>query len=243
MAYNMAMLPITTINVVAGRLMMPMFADAQGEPRLLKERGKSALLLTGLICLPMTAAIAIPAPMIIDFVLGDGWSETVLPLRLLAIYAAVRGVASLGGVAANAVGHPEVVARFNYVYTPASVVAIAWGAQFGIVGVAAATALVGSFASMEFLRRSYALIHVDWREISHCLRPGVLAALGVVVMQQALMMLSDVDMRGGLLPLVAVFLAGLAGFGGSVLLDSGSRDFFGIFWNATIVRRRPDHGG
>ena len=125
MAYNMAMLPITTINVVAGRLMMPMFADAQVEPRLLKERGKSALLLTGLICLPMTAAIAIPAQMIVDYVLGDGWSEMVLPLRLLAIYAAGRSVASLGGVAANAVGHPEVVARFNYVYTPASVVAIA----------------------------------------------------------------------------------------------------------------------
>jgi lipopolysaccharide exporter len=237
----MAMLPITTINVVAGRLMMPMFADAQGDPRLLKERGKTALLLTGLICLPMTAAIAIPAPMIIDFVLGDGWSEAVLPLRLLAIYAAVRSVASLGGVAANAIGRPEVVARFNYVNTPASVVAIAWGAQFGIVGVAAATALVGSFASMEFLRRSYALIHVDWREISRSLRPGVLAALGVVVMQQALM-LSDVDKRGGLLPLVAVFLAGLAGFGGSALLDPASRDFFGIFWDATKLRRRPSHG-
>jgi O-antigen/teichoic acid export membrane protein len=222
--------------------MMPMFADAQGEPRLLKERGKTALLLTGLICLPMTAAIAIPAPMIIDYVLGDGWSEAVLPLRLLAIYAAVRSVASLGGVAANAVGHPEVVARFNYVYTPASVVAIAWGAQFGIVGVAAATALVSSIASMEFLRRCYALIHVDWREISHCLRPGGLAALGVVVMQQALM-LSDVDNRGGLLPLVAVFLAGLVGFGGSALLDPASRDFFGIFWDATKLRRRPDLGG
>jgi O-antigen/teichoic acid export membrane protein len=242
MAYNMAMLPISTINVIAGRLMMPMFADAQGEPRLLKERGKTALLLTGLICLPMTAAIAIPAPMIVDYVLGDGWSEAVLPLRLLAIYAGVRSVSSLGGVAANAIGHPEVVARFNYMYTPVSLVAIAWGAQFGIVGVAAATALVSSIASMEFLRRCYALIHVDWREIIQCLRPGVLAGLGVVVMQQGLM-LSDVDKRGGLLPLVVVFLAGLAGFGGSALLDPASRAFFGIFWNATKLRRSPDYGG
>ena len=153
-----------------------------------------------------------------------------------------RSLASLGGIAANAVGRPEVVAGFNYVYAPIMVVAAAAGVQFGIVGVATATALVGTIASFEFLRRSFAMIDVDGYEIARCLKPGVGAGLSVAVMEFAFL-LFDVQPTRGLVFMLTLFLVGLASFVGGVAVDPAGRRLFGLVWTAADPGRRSTHSG
>jgi hypothetical protein len=102
--------------------------------------------------------------------------------------------------------------------------------------------LVSTIASLEFLRRGFAMIDVDGHKIARCLKPGVGAELSVAVMEFAFL-LFDVQLTQGLVFMLTLFLVGLAGFVGGVAVDPVGRRLFGLVWTAADPGRRSTHSG
>nr|MBC7245825.1 lipopolysaccharide biosynthesis protein [Chloroflexota bacterium] len=160
LAYNLAMLPVTTISLIVGRASFPVFAQLQHQREELQRTFVTAMRLSALLGFPILVGMVILANELIIALVGSRWQPAVMPLRLLAIYALGRSISAHAGQLLNAVGRPDIPMKFNLVYTPIFLPGLLVSARYGAVGVAAATAAISGVATWLYLL--IALRAMDW---------------------------------------------------------------------------------
>lgn len=158
-AYNLAMLPVTTITLVVARVSFPIFAQLQRQDEDLQQAFTLAMRLSALLSFPMLVGMVILANELVTFLAGSRWQDAVAPFRLLAIYALGRSVSSQSGQLMNAMGRPDIPMKFNLIYTPIFAFGLLTGARYGMIGVAAATAVISGIATWLYLALALRLMH------------------------------------------------------------------------------------
>ncbi len=139
-SYNLALTLPTQLAGLASVVAFPAFSAIQEDRTRLAAAYLGCVRWSAAAAFPCCALMAALAPQVIVVLLGHEWIAAVTPLRLLLLIAAVRSLYTFAGSVLRAVGRPQVELLFQGVFCVGVAGAAAFGARFGVTGVAAAVA-------------------------------------------------------------------------------------------------------
>lgn len=141
-AFRLAYLPIQVMTVAFNVVAYPAFVALEDDPAGLREAYIQTLRWVALAACPVTAGLAAAAPDVIAVIIGQQWSASVLPMRILCVMAMTRSLQNVAPAYLLARGHTRANLWISGMYgiplAAAFLLSVAWGA----VGVALAWALV-----------------------------------------------------------------------------------------------------
>lgn len=180
LAFRIPELLIVNVFFVLSGVTFPLYSRMKDDAARL---GRSYLLSVRLFSLYGVCAgvgLAVAAPFLVPVVFGEKWSDAVVPLIALALYAACRAV----GVGANdvfkALGRPGLSVRLSLirlvVLTPALVVAASWWGMVGVAWAQLATSLVFTLLLQGVAIR---VLGLTWGDLGSAIAPALLAGAAV----------------------------------------------------------------
>jgi len=243
-AYDLIKFPSTVFDMIAGNVLFPVFSRFQDDADRLAAGLRRATFVNGLILLPASTLLLIAAPEAIRLLMGPGWDESVLPFRVLALTILMRTGWKVGALVASAAGRIQGVAIVNTVYMICVIGGALGSVHWGIVGVAASTAVA---IAVTYVGTTYLALQVSGLSALAVLKahvPGMFLASFVVVVAYPL----TTFLRGLMHPIAILGLSTAAAIGVSlvaVLLGtrSGRGDFGWLAEEIARVRRRARPAG
>ncbi|ESP87361.1 lipopolysaccharide biosynthesis protein [Candidatus Halobonum tyrrellensis] len=138
LAYRVSNAPTTEITHPIQRVAFPAYSKVQGNVESLREGYFTTVRLITLVSFPAAVGIGVVAPLFVPVVLGSGWGAAVVPMQLLAAYAALRSFRSATVPLFRAVNRPDLDTKVRLLKLALLVPFIYPAAQrFGLPGVAA----------------------------------------------------------------------------------------------------------
>ena len=146
--YKIAILPITEIADVFGKVTFPVYSRIAGDPLRLRRAFVKITLGISLLTLPLSALIFFFPQQIINLVLGPQWLSAAPALRILAIFGGLRAISGSPTSLFMAVKKQKFVTAVTFVSVLGMGAAIIpFVVRFGLVGAAYAV-LIGSVAAL-----------------------------------------------------------------------------------------------
>lgn len=136
LAFQVAMIPRFRLVPIVRRIMLPLLARFQDEPRRLRAAYVRLLAVVGLGVLPVSVGTFVIADDLVRLVYGEDWLEMVIPLRVLCIGALAVPVASTAANLLLAVGRAELDRQLTWLSALLFGLLVVVGAKWGILGVA-----------------------------------------------------------------------------------------------------------
>ena len=136
--WSFATLPVEKVTTLIGRVAPPIFSAVQDDHKALR---RYLTRLTGgiaLLTLPAGVGLALVAPEFVSVALGDKWLAAIAPLRMLALFAAIRSIMPIVSQAGTAIGLAPYVMRNAIISAVVMPVAFLIGSHWGTSGVASA---------------------------------------------------------------------------------------------------------
>jgi len=179
MAWSMAGIPVEKVTSLV-MTVTPAFLSAVQKD--LAELRRYVLTLTegvSLLTFPAAAGLAMVSELFVPVVLSPKWQASIVPLRLLAIYAAVRTISPILAPVLTAVGDTRFVMWNNLLALILLPVSFAIGTRWGVGGVAAAWLLVHPFTLIFLYRRTFNRIELTARAYLGSLWPALSGLIGM----------------------------------------------------------------
>ncbi len=125
-----------------GVAVFPYLSEVRNDAAALAARYRQSLQSLGLIIVPLVLLQSLLAPFYVPIVFGTKWVEAIPVLMIICLSALARPFASTCEQLLKTVGRPDIALRWQTTLTVLLVVGLVTGAQFGLVWVAVAVALV-----------------------------------------------------------------------------------------------------
>lgn len=182
LAYRLPELLILSVWRVLGGAIFPFFSSIQQFPDLLRKGFLATIRYSQIVVVPLCVGLFITAGPAVEVLFGEQWRGAIPVLRLLAVFALVGSIGVNIGDVYKAIGRPDILAKLAFVELALLVPALILGAHHGLVGVAAAHAVVAAIDTTIRLTVARRFVNVTFRDIGRQLRPSLQAgaALGVV---------------------------------------------------------------
>jgi O-antigen/teichoic acid export membrane protein len=174
--WTLASIPVDRIAVLIGQVTAPVFSAVQTDRQAMRRYVLRITEGIALITFPVSLGLALVAPDFVRVVLGSKWEPTILPLQVLAAYAAFRSITPL---------LPQVLqitrdAKFEMWRMVAAAVLMPAGFYFGAqrwgtVGLAMAWVFLDPLIAIPLYRRVCAKIDVSLKAYVTALWPAVSA--------------------------------------------------------------------
>jgi PST family polysaccharide transporter len=211
-AFRLPEMAIVYVFWIFSRVAFPTYSRVRTEPQRLVRGYLRALRLQSIYGIGIGVAIAVSAPVIVPLVFGGRWAPAVVPMALLALYAAFRALGQSANDVYVATGHPRLSAGVAALRLAALVPALLLAARWGIVGVAAAQAALALFYAILMHGFADRLLHLSVRSLLRTLLPGLAAGIGIAVAATAaransLPLLGTAVVAGGILGLIVAAIA------------------------------------
>lgn len=163
-AYTKAFTFSKKVLATAAAVALPVYSAAAGDWERLQRGFFKGLSLMLLFNVPLAALLASLAPVLLPLVFGERWLPAVLPFQILCIHVAVNALTSPSSSVTYAIGRPDIDFKVVAGMVPILVAAYAVGAETaGIVGVAAAVAVVKSLTSFAKVFWIFKLLRWKWK--------------------------------------------------------------------------------
>lgn len=176
---------IEKITSLIGRVTPSVLSAAQTEPALLRRYLLGVTEAISLVTVPATIGLALVTEDLVIVALGEKWAAAVIPLRLLALYAAIRSITPFFAQVLIATGDAARVMRINVGGLVVLPVAFLVASRWGTAGIAAAWLVVHPVAVVwPAARAVFARLGVAWRAYAAALAP---AASAVALMAGAVL--------------------------------------------------------
>jgi PST family polysaccharide transporter len=173
-AYQLMAAPANILGQVLDRVLFPAMAKVQSDPGQLALAWRRGVALVTLTVLPLSLALLVLAPELVEIMLGPGWSAVVGPFRVLVGGLVLRTSYKMSDSLARATGAVYQRAWRQWVYA-LLVGGGAWaGTGFGLEGVAfgVLAAIVVNFGLMAQL--SLGRTELRWSAVLEVHRPAML---------------------------------------------------------------------
>jgi O-antigen/teichoic acid export membrane protein len=178
-ALHLATLPMQKLMGVINQVAFSAVARLQDERERLQARLLTAERLLATVAVPSLWGLGVVADAVIALLLGPKWAGSALPMLLLSIAMPLRMIAMLFITAISAVGRSDIALRntlYSIIIWPACFLV---GAQFGVVGLAAAWLVsVPLSLAVNFSRMCEAL-GVRLRQVWRAVWPALVAGLAM----------------------------------------------------------------
>jgi len=178
-AYQLMAAPAHGFGLVVDAVLFPAMAKVQSDKPRLATAYRRGVALIALIVLPVSGALMVVAPEVIQFVLGPRWTEVTIPFQILAIGMLFRTSYKMSDSLARSTGAVYRRAWRQIVYA-ALVIGGAWvGGAWGLAGVSwgVLAAVTVNFLLMAHL--SLEVAEMRWRDFAGAHLPSM--ALAAVV--------------------------------------------------------------
>jgi PST family polysaccharide transporter len=132
--------PLQAISHAVARVSFPAFSRAAADLHALSEGFLKMVKGVSLATFPMVAGIFAVAPDFVHVVYGPKWAETAALLRVLCVAGLVQSVGTTVGAVYQSLGRPGLQLRMALLNVAFTAAALAIGARWGLMGIAAAYA-------------------------------------------------------------------------------------------------------
>lgn len=143
-AYELMLMPLTTVSRVISRVMFPALSQIQGE----KERVKRAYLqvtrIIALITFPMMLGLLVTAEPFVLTLFGPRWAEMIPLVQIFSVVGMLQSIGTLNGNLYLSQGRADLQFKVGLVVHIVPLLGIIIGLRWGILGVAIGYA-IGSF--------------------------------------------------------------------------------------------------
>lgn len=243
-AYDLIKYPSTLFGNLVGLVLSPAFARLQHEPERLASNFRRLTFLNALVLLPASTALAVLAPEAIRLLMGPNWDSAVLPFQVLSLTMLFRVTQKLGAIIATAAGAVNGVARAYLSYAVLVIAGAVVGVSWGVVGVAATTALALLAVSIEC---SHLALHVSGLPAHDLIRahiPGVvLAGVTLAVTWPGALVLRALGLPAAILfPCLAVLSVVCCSIVLAIWVKRGHGDFGWLAQELRRIVRRQRNG-
>ncbi len=178
--WRLADMPSTVIGNIVGRVLFPVYSAFRGDRETVTRVYVQNLQRVALLSLPVSAVLAAGAEPIVRGLLGTAWLSVVWPLRILAVYGAVKALCAPSGEVFKGVGRPHLALVFGGVHTVLVVpVLILLTSRFGLNGAATALLVVVCVSGIPAFASSLRLLRASRAAVARALA-GPLACAGMV---------------------------------------------------------------
>jgi O-antigen/teichoic acid export membrane protein len=188
-ANTLASIPVEKVTALIGQVTPSLFAAIQNDAQAIRRHLLQLTEMVSLVTFPVCAGMALVAEDFVNVILGSQWEPAVLPLRILALVAAVRSIAPLLGTVAYATRDE----RFGLKVSVAAAVLLPFifllCSTWGVPGIAVGWVLAIPVTTLPILIRVSRRLDLPIRDFSLAMWPAVSSAL---VMSGAVL----VTMRG-----------------------------------------------
>lgn len=148
MAYKLAILPITEVADVFGKVTFPLFVTISGNKKELKKALKNTTLGVFVLLMPILLIILLIPEFIIHIALGDQWLSAAPVLRVLVIYAMIRALLNPALTVILAMKKQEYLTIISFVGTLTLFITIfPLLSMYGVIGVGVST-IMASLVTM-----------------------------------------------------------------------------------------------
>jgi O-antigen/teichoic acid export membrane protein len=236
---------IEITNAVA-HVVFPSYALMHEDRRRTREAFFRVLQLSMLVCVPLSAIVAILSAEIAHVFLGDGWDPAIPLIQIMGVLACLRAFAGTATVLFWGVGVPAIATRCStWQLAALAVMLVPASHLFGLEGVAAAVVASYLIVDLLYAVRLAATIGAGAREFLRSMAAPACAAIGMMVMIDKIRNVFE----AGVLGLSLLALAGAGGYAvllltiDAVFMASKARrliaDLLGTLWipvRASLVR-------
>ena len=206
MSYRIPELLIRSMNVVVGRVSLPVMSIAQTNREQLRTFYFGYLRSLSMVIFPVAVGLALTAPIFIPLFLSAKWSPAVIPTMLISVALGIAAMGHIPGVLYKATGRPALLSKLNVIKVPLTVAVLWYSTRWGINGVAAGQIAVGIFSLLlDTLVANY-VMRYSTKDLIGALAPTFLSALGMAL---ALLVVIRVLPFSGLLAFILIVLVGV----------------------------------
>lgn len=142
LAFNLATLSFRKIAMLVGRVTFPAFSRIQDDDDLMRRMYLKSVSYASVITFPVAAGLFAIAPDLIPVVYTTKWLAAILPLQILCAVGLLKSVEVSVFAVYQAKGRPDLDFKLQCVYLAFLAAGVLIGLKAGIVGVAAAVAVV-----------------------------------------------------------------------------------------------------
>lgn len=177
LAYRLMLFPLQIITDVTSRVLFPVCSQLQDDNALFRRAYLKAVGGIGAVSFPLMLGMAALARPFVLAVFGAKWEPAVVPLAILAVAGMLQSVTATVGPVYQAKGRADWLFRWGAAAGVAVVIAFAVGLHWGLVGVAAAYAIVSALLTLPGLAIPFRLIELPLRAFFAALWRPMAAAL------------------------------------------------------------------
>jgi len=138
LAYQLVTFPLNKINPVITKVAFPAFSKIQGDNVRMRRGYCKVINYISMVTFPMLAGMLIVAPEFVRLVYGPKWAPSIIILQILCVVGAFKSLLNPIGSVLLAKGRADIGFYWNVFAVIMVSVAVVVGANWGIVGVAAA---------------------------------------------------------------------------------------------------------
>jgi teichuronic acid exporter len=175
-AWTLASLPVEKISMLVTRVSFPFFSAVQHDRTALRRYLLAMTEGLALVTFPAAIGIGLLAGEVVRLALGPQWAPAILPLRVLAIVAPIRSVATLLPQMTAVLGRT----RFGMYHGVISAAVMAgcflFGSRWGIVGIASAWVVAYPLVLWPLLRMVLQALEAPLGAYFRALRPALTAS-------------------------------------------------------------------
>lgn len=161
-AYQLVSLPSQLLSMAIGQPLLSSMSLVQDQRERLSLALRRAISGIALLTLPAAAVMCVLAGDIVEVVLGDQWTDAVLPLRVLAVAMLFRVGEGLSDSMYKAMGAVFRGAWRAWLFAGLVITAAAVGRQWGLVGVATGVSISYAINYVIMSQLSLSLVDLRW---------------------------------------------------------------------------------
>lgn len=181
-AFRIPQTLIIHVFYVLSTVAFPLFSRAGGEPDRLRRGYLTSIRLQSTYGVAVGVGIAAIAPMLVPVVFGSTWSQSIVPLQGIALYAAFRALGTGAGDVYKGIGRPRLSLWLSLVRLALLAPALWFAAgRFGIDGVAWTQALVALVMAVLMQTVASRIIGLSLLTLGAAFRPAIAAGIGTAI--------------------------------------------------------------
>jgi O-antigen/teichoic acid export membrane protein len=144
-SYNVMLTPMSDVAEPVTEVLFPAFSRHQNEPDRIAAAWMRVNRLVGTVTIPVMLGLIVVADDFVHTLLGDKWSLAVPVIQILAWVGLLQSLQRLNSSILSARDRTNVLLRYSVIVLVVTLASFVAGLPWGIVGVAAAYAIVSTF--------------------------------------------------------------------------------------------------
>lgn len=181
-AYAIMLLPLVNVSAVLTRVLFPSLARMREDPVRVAALFLGVMRGTATVTVPMMLGLLVTVEPFVLTVFGPTWAELIPILRFLVPAGILYAIAALAGSLFLSQGRADVHVKLSVITTAHVLVAVATGLSWGLVGVAACSAVAVAINAVAVLGVGGRLVGLRLSGMARTIAPALAAGAVMAVL-------------------------------------------------------------